>query len=585
MPQLAYRILLLSLAGGALFDALVPGNAAGVNAPLVMAAFLGVTLIVGGRDAIRRMDPADAWLAPVALLFSLLVVVRADDWLVMGDLLISAALAAGFVGCLAGGRITRGVVPWVLGLAVGAIAAAAIGAASVAAVGRTASRDTHPEADSDPGAAGWRRRIRDAAPVVRGLVIAVPVAAVFVVLFSAADAVFARLASDLLAWKPDIDIAELTGRVGVITIVAWGSAGLLGLAAGVLPSLASPPPAAVVPAIATPRGSAYQDPEGDTGDGSGTPAPPALPPSVPIGWAGTAAFGPGQAAAAATWPSNRGGWSAASTARTESLRLGSVEAATILVVIDLVFAAFVALQVAYLFGGRDTAALAGMTYAEYARRGFFELILVAGLAGLLVVALDLAVGKRSRIQLGGALVLLGLTAVVLLSAFLRLRLYQDAYGWTELRFVVMTAIAWLGVALLVAAALLLRRQARWVLHVLGILSLVTIGGMNLVGPQAFVTARNLERAIDPALVPAGGRTGVDTGYLLELGDEAVVPVVEAWDRLGTEARAALGPALEWRREQLATDPSLQGWPAWNLTRERARAALEGWEATRGTASR
>jgi hypothetical protein len=207
------------------------------------------------------------------------------------------------------------------------------------------------------------------------------------------------------------------------------------------------------------------------------------------------------------------------------------------------------------------------------------------LAGLLVVALDLAVARRSRLQLAGALVLLGLTAVVLVSPLARLRLYQSMYGWTELRFVVLVAIAWLAVALVAAAVLLLTRRTRWTLHVLGIAVLVAITGMNVVGPQAFVTERNLERAIDPSLVPEGGRTGLDTDYLVTLGDEAVVPVVDAWDRLGPEDREALAPALAWREEQLRTDPSLQGWPAWNVTRERARAALRGWEAAQGAASR
>ncbi len=267
------------------------------------------------------------------------------------------------------------------------------------------------------------------------------------------------------------------------------------------------------------------------------------------------------------------------------LRLGTTEAATILVVIDVLFAAFVALQLAYLFGGTDTLAMAGLTYAEYARRGFFELVLVAVLAGLLVVTLDLAVGSRSRGQLAGALVLLALTAVVLVSAFTRLRLYQSMYGWTELRLVVLVAIAWLAVALAVTAGLLLARRTRWTLHALGIMVLVVICGLNALGPQAFVTGRNLDRAIDPSLVPSGGSTGLDTDYLTQLGDEAVVPVVDVWDRLGQADRDALAPALARREEQLRTDPSLQGWPAWNLTRERAREVLLGWEAARGTASR
>ena len=308
---------------------------------------------------------------------------------------------------------------------------------------------------------------------------------------------------------------------------------------------------------------------------SGPPLPPvpAAPPSGRV-WHGSRAPYPPVA-----WPP------VAPADERPPLRLGTTEAATILVVVDALFAAFVALQLAYLFGGTDTMAMAGLTYAEYARRGFFELALVAVLAGLLVVTLDLAVGSRSRGQLAGALVLLALTAVVLASALLRLSLYQSMYGWTELRLVVLVAIAWLAAALAVTAGLLLARRTRWTLHALGIMVLVAVAAMNAIGPQAFVTERNLERAIDPSLVPAGGSTGLDTDYLTQLGDEAVVPVVEAWGRLGPADRDALAPALAWRQEQLRTDPSLQGWPAWNLTRERARAALQAWEAAQGTASR
>ena len=131
MSSLLRRIVLLALVGGVLFDVLVPGNAAGLNAIVLMAAFLAAALLVAGRDGIRRMDPADAWLAPAALVLASMAVIRADDWLVTLDLLLAAALAAGTIGCLAGGRVTRGLVPRVLELAVGSVAAAAVGAGSL----------------------------------------------------------------------------------------------------------------------------------------------------------------------------------------------------------------------------------------------------------------------------------------------------------------------------------------------------------------------------------------------------------------------------------------------------------------------
>ena len=66
---------------------------------------------------------------------------------------------------------------------------------------------------------------------------------------------------------------------------------------------------------------------------------------------------------------------------------------------DALFAAFVTIQAAYLFGGRDTLARSGMTYAEYARRGFFELVAVAVLTLALVLVLDwitVRSGKRQQ---------------------------------------------------------------------------------------------------------------------------------------------------------------------------------------------
>ena len=513
-----------------------------------------------------------------------MAVLRADDWLVTLDLLLAAALAAGTVGCFAGGRITRGLVPRVLELAVGAVAAAAIGAGSMLQAARTGTADS-----ATP--TRWTRlrgRLRRLTPFARGLAIALPIVAVFVALFASADAVFARLTSDVLAWQPDVDLEDLLARAVVVTVVAWGAAGLLGLAAGLLPGYAA--------------GPAMPQPEPDDGAGPAPHAASAGVPSTPVSAASSTAppvspsvYGPPLPPLPTAPPAGSGWYSAgvspqpvawlpvARTGERPRPRLGSTEAATILVVVDVLFAAFVALQLAYLFGGTDTMAMAGLTYAEYARRGFFELVLVAVLAGLLVVTLDHAVGSRSRGQLTGALVLLTLTAVVLASALLRLRLYQSMYGWTELRLVVLVAIVWLAAALAVTAGLLLARRTHWTLHALGIMVLVAVAGLNVIGPQAFVTERNLERAIDPSLVPPGGSTGLDTDYLKQLGDEAVVPVVDAWDRLGQTDRDALSPALSWREGQLRTDPALQGWPAWNLTRERARTALRAWEAAQGTA--
>jgi len=251
-------------------------------------------------------------------------------------------------------------------------------------------------------------------------------------------------------------------------------------------------------------------------------------------------------------------------------RLGATEAVTVLIVLDLLFATFVALQGAYLFGGRDTLAASGLTYAEYARRGFFELLAVALVVGGLTLALESFVRHRTRAYLVGAISLVILTVAVLASALLRLRLYQEAYGWTELRFYVLAAIAWLAIGSLTAVLTLATDRSRWLPHGMLVVSFAFALAFNLIGPVRLVAERNIERAIHPELVAPGGESGLDVAYLASLGDDAIPVLAEHLcdlpASLGAEAEAALADQVSWLRH----DEPGRAWQAWNLSRERGR---------------
>jgi hypothetical protein len=253
--------------------------------------------------------------------------------------------------------------------------------------------------------------------------------------------------------------------------------------------------------------------------------------------------------------------------------VGTTEALVVLVIVDVVVGLFVALQIAYLFGGLDTLVAAGMTYSDYARRGFFELVAAACLAGAVVVALETTVVRRSRPYLAALLGLLALTAVVLVSAALRLRLYQDAYGWTELRLYVLTSIIALAAALALMTALALAGRMRWLGHGLAVIGVVAMLGLDLIAPSAFVAKRNVERVVDPAPVAPGGHAGLDAGYLGVLPDDAVPVLVRALPTLPASERGDVLRVLVQRRVELANDPAFSGPAAWNLGRERAREAL------------
>jgi Domain of unknown function (DUF4173) len=504
--SIAIRILWLAAAIGLASQALLLNNLFGINLPVLSAALLAAAFAL--RPASRAMDPADLWLPVAAIAVTAGIAIRSDPFLLLLDIGAGCLLLGASIAAIGGSAVTRRSVAGVveLGLIVLGWAAGGILRVTVAAGRRTGDGDS-------------RARIPPrVAPVVRGLLIAIPILLVFAGLFSAADAVFARLTDRLFSWN--IDLGEIPIRLAVAFPIGWVVAGLLAVASGSL-------------------------------------APDAPPEPLPQSLGAAAATG-----VPAAWGEAR------------PFRLGTVEAATILIAVDVLFGLFVVLQLAYLFGGLDTLEATGLPYAQYARSGFFELVQVAVLAGALLVTVHALAARRTMPIVGAGLVLAGLTGVILASALLRLRIYQDAYGWTELRFYVLATILWLAIGIGLTIALLARDRMRWLLHGLAISAVAVLIAINLVGPSRLVGEQNVARLLDPTLVPADGKSGLDVRYARLLGDDAVPALVAALPALQDPQRSDLLRLLAQRKQALA-DESTTSWPSWNLGRELARQALAG----------
>ena len=257
----------------------------------------------------------------------------------------------------------------------------------------------------------------------------------------------------------------------------------------------------------------------------------------------------------------------------KSWRIGPTEAVTVLLAVNAVFIGFVGLQAAYLFGGLDTMQAIGLSYAEYARRGFFELVAVAMLAVGLAVALDRLTRTRTAWLIGAGVALMTLTGAVLVSSAFRMRLYQEAYGWSELRLYVLATIALLAVVLLAMIAGILLDRVRWIGHVAIVAGLLIGIGLNVIGPIRFITEQNVARLADPSLVPEHGTAGLDELYLASLGDDAVPGLIRALPLLDATRAEWLELELALRLRHLRA-PGLEAWQAWNRGREVARGALE-----------
>jgi hypothetical protein len=202
-------------------------------------------------------------------------------------------------------------------------------------------------------------------------------------------------------------------------------------------------------------------------------------------------------------------------------RRSRVEWAVPLAALVALFAVFVAVQLAVLFGGHDhVLETSGLTYAQYARQGFFQLLAVVfltlALIGLVVsrVALDDAKDRLyARATLGA---LCALNFVILASAWRRLALYESVYGLSRLRLLVHATIIGLGVvlALVVVAGALWRGD--WLPRACALVAGLTLLGLNVANPDALIARRaastarvdhyylsNLSADAAPALAPLG----------------------------------------------------------------------------------
>jgi hypothetical protein len=214
--------------------------------------------------------------------------------------------------------------------------------------------------------------------------------------------------------------------------------------------------------------------------------------------------------------------------------LGFTEAAIILGSVIALFAFFVIIQFQYFFGGQANINIEGYTYAEYARRGFGELVLVAFFSLLLFQGLSTVVKRNTPAQRKGFAALgVGLVALVfvmLLSAYYRLTLYEEAYGFSRLRTYTHVFIIWLALLLLAVVVLdLLQRQRTFALAAM--LALIGFStSLVLMNVDAFIADHNVQRAVE-------GHE-LDVAYLASLSPDAV-PTLAGWYN-----DPALVPALE-----------------------------------------
>ncbi len=340
-------------------------------------------------------------------------------------------------------------------------------------------------------------------PVIRGLVIALPIVAIFASLLASADVVFGQRLDDFIELFKLEDLPEYIFRMIYILVIGYALAGI------VL--------------------HASTESKDEKLIGEDKPAIPAF--------------------------------------------LGFIESTIILGSVITLFAIFVVIQFQYFFGGETNINVEGYTYAEYARKGFGELVAVAFFALLMLLTLS-AVTKREtetqrKIYSGFGIALVLLLLVMLFSAFQRLNLYEAAYGFSRVRTYTHVFLIWLGLLLVATIVLEILRKERLFAIAMLIASFGFAISLPILNVDAFIVNQNIKRELtQPDAVD------LDSQYFIQLSDDAIPPLVNALQSSGLpdsvhEKVAAALACIRYER----SDENEYEWQSFHFARANGDNAL------------
>ena len=245
----------------------------------------------------------------------------------------------------------------------------------------------------------------------------------------------------------------------------------------------------------------------------------------------------------------------------EKMAWDSVISLTVLTLLNIVYLLFVFVQFQYFFG---ETLKEGYTYAEFARRGFFELLFVTMLNLLIISTIVSFVDKASKFTTLAIRALLSLlvifSGVMLYSAFIRLFMYEEAYGFTFARVLAHSFMVFLLVILCYSfMRIWMERLSLVRFYIISAIIFYTL--VNTVQLDTFVVERNIERYSE---------TGkIDIYYLNSLSYEGVEGLVELY-KLNPDHPGLSDLLLQRRQEILDSEES---WNMINMSRRSAEKAI------------
>lgn len=245
----------------------------------------------------------------------------------------------------------------------------------------------------------------------------------------------------------------------------------------------------------------------------------------------------------------------------QSYKVDAIISITVLVLINVVYVLFTVVQFKYFFS--DT--LQGdFTYAEYARKGFFELLFVTLINLSITIFVLTLVDRTSKVLKRLTQILLTVlvltSGVMLSSAFLRLGMYEDAYGFTFIRVMAHSFMIFL-VVIFMYTLIKIWVEKLSLFHFYFISSLLYYTVMNVIDVEKIIVTKNIER------YEQSGK--IDINYLNSLSYTGIIGLVDLYEK-NDNIPGLKELLLEQKDKMIKTTVT---WQSYNLKRQQAKDAL------------
>ncbi len=228
------------------------------------------------------------------------------------------------------------------------------------------------------------------------------------------------------------------------------------------------------------------------------------------------------------------------------------------------------LDIGYLWGGATLPE--GMTYAEYAHRGAYPLVVTALLAAGFVLVAFRPSGDSRQSRLSRRLVFLWIAQNIVLTAAAgwRLTLYVEVYSLTRLR---LAAAIWMLLVALglvwICVRIISRRSNVWLININALTLLVVLYICTFANIPGIISRYNTRHCHEIS----GSGAHLDIGYLESLGPESIPALI--WVRENTEdERVDTGTAKVLQRLRSRLREDMHDWRGWTWRRHRLMRGIE-----------